>query len=113
MVEAAAQPDGSVLLRAFLVLGPHHRDGLRERLQQLSGTLSFGRLVLDEDGDIALVHRIPAAAGARRLDEVIGEVCQNADVLDDILCDQIGGIRSVDQFHTDVIHALGECSVQA
>jgi hypothetical protein len=108
MVEAAAEPDGSVVVRAFLVLGPDDRNGLDDRLERLSATLPFGRLEIDEDGDVALVHRVPAEAGARRLHNEIRDVCCHADVLDDILCDQIGGIRSVDQFQSDVLAALGE-----
>jgi hypothetical protein len=43
-----------------------------------------------------------------QLDQAIHDVCRHADRLDDILCDRLGGTRSVDRFQHDVLVALGE-----
>ena len=106
MVEASANRDGSVLLRAFLVLHPRPSGNLEAQLRTLSTTLPVGRLVLDEDGDIALIHRVPPRAGRDRLLAAIRDVSCHADLLDDELCARHGGIRSVDKIQEHVRHAL-------
>jgi hypothetical protein len=108
MIEARADRDGSVLLRAFLVLGPRATGAIEQQLRAVSETLSMGRLEIDEDGDIALVHRVPARAHRGSLLAAMSEVSRDADRLDDLLCARLGGIRSVDQFQHDVLLALGQ-----
>lgn len=107
LLEASAQPDGSVLVRAFLVLGPCDDGHLEERVAAHSSGLQVGRLVVDEDGDVLYVHRIPAGTPRESVEAIIREVCRQADRLDDILCAALGGIRSLERFRHDVLHALG------
>lgn len=113
MIEAFVDRDGAVVLRAFLVLEPEDRMGLEARLAPFTATLPQGRLEVDADGDIELVHRVPSGATAERLDQAIGDVCHHADRLDDILRERLGGLRAVDKFQFDVLQALGGESARA
>ncbi len=106
MVEAVAGDDGSVLLRAFLVLAPAPSDRLAERLAAYAERIDEG-LRLDGDGDIVLERRVAAGADASRLDAAIREISHRADLLDDLLCVRFGGIRSVDRLRRDILLALG------
>jgi hypothetical protein len=108
MIEASVDQDGACVLRAFLVLDPGDRAGLEAVIAPFAGALPVGRLEVDEEGDVALVHRVQSNASVEQLDRAIHDVCRHADRLDDILCDRLGGTRSVDRFHHDVLVALGE-----
>ena len=108
MIEATLDPDGAVALRAFLVLHPAKRSEIEAQLDSFAGSLPVGTLEVDDEGDVALVHRVHPGVRLARLDEAVREMCQCADRLDDILCDRLGGIRSVDRFHHDVLVALGD-----
>ncbi len=105
MIEARAERDGSIELRAFLVLGPETTGSLEEQLRLFSAPV--GRLEVDEDGDLALVHRVPPRAAEDRVLAAIREVSCFADQFDEELCQRFGGIRSVDRFQHDVLAALG------
>ncbi|MBP7147410.1 MAG: hypothetical protein KBD01_07680 [Acidobacteria bacterium] len=106
MVEASAEPDGTIVLRAFLVLGPTHKARVREELEKSSRTLPAGRLELDGEGDVVLVHSIPPDTDPDELERAVQEICLHADRLDDLLCARLGGIRSLDLFRYDVMSAI-------
>ena len=106
MVEAGAEPDGTIVLRAFLVIGPTDRACVHEELEKCSRTLAAGRLEVDAEGDVVLVHSIPADTEPEELERAVREVCLQADRLDDILCSRLGGIRSLELFHYDVMSAI-------
>lgn len=106
MVEARVDENGWFVIRAFLVLGPEQRADWDLQLKAFASGLSLGRLVVDEDGDLALVHRVPPRADVNQLSRAIHELCRSADLLDDKLCQAFGGLRSVDRFNLDVAAAL-------
>lgn len=106
MVEATAEKDGTIQVRAYLVIGPEHRPELAEAVSQLSRQIPVGHLEVDQEGDVTLVHSIPADLGLEQMDREVHDVCRWADRLDDELCKKLGGIRSWDLFQFDVMHAL-------
>jgi hypothetical protein len=106
LLEAVPHADGSVLLRAFLVLGPPDDGGLEERLASFAQHVPVGRLVLDDEGDIALERRVGPGAPRERLERAIREISSQADRLDDLLCGLFGGVRSVDRLRREVAQAL-------
>ncbi len=106
MVEAWVDGDGSVALRAWLVLSPERSRALGA-LRQLAASPVVGRLVLDEEGDLSLEHRIPARCSEERMAREVDALCREADRLDDLLCREVGGSRSLDRFQAEVQAALG------
>ncbi len=109
MVEAWVDGDGSVALRAWLVLAPERARALGA-LRQLDARPAVGRLVLDEEGDISLEHRIPGDCTEERMSREVDALCREADRLDDLLCREAGGSRSLDRFQAEVEAALGMSS---
>ena len=107
MVEASSTQEGDVLLKAFLVIGPHPNEELETDLLWLSAGLDIGRLELDEDDDVILTHRVSASRNDAQLDRELRAFCSLADGLDDLLCARFGGCRSLEHFEQAVQVAMG------
>lgn len=107
MVEASSTQEGDVLLKAFLVIGPRPDEELEAELLWLSAGLEIGRLVLDEDKDVILTHRVNASRNDAQLDRELRAFCCLADGLDDLLCERFGGCRSLEHFEQAVQLAMG------
>lgn len=106
MVEAVAEADGTVQVRAFLVIRPNPHPELPREVARVCGRVPIGRLVIDQDGDITLTHTIPPGRGVEQMDREVHQLCCWADRLDDELCRKLGGMRSWDLFQADVLNAL-------
>lgn len=106
MVEACIDPAGRVELKAFLVHGPVSRDEVATDLALFSAGLLIGELRLDDDGDVVMMHRVPARASTRRLAEQVETFCQEADRLDDIVSARLGGERALDRLQSTILRAL-------
>lgn len=106
-VEACPQEDGSFDVVAWVVLDPQRDARTDELFAHLSETLELGHLVIDEDGDVALEHRIPPEADARRLEHELREVCRQADRIDDILSERLRGVRSLDRLGFEIDALFG------
>ncbi len=107
MIAACTAPDGASILRAFLVLDPEDRANLEAHLAPYEASVPAGGLVVDEEGDVEMILRVPAETETEQLDDLIRDFCRSADRLDDVLRDRLGGLRSVDKFQHDVLEALG------
>ncbi|MFN7966362.1 MAG: hypothetical protein U0V87_11810 [Acidobacteriota bacterium] len=108
MVEADIDEDGEIVLHAWLVIGPTRRPQWTHLVTRWEGGLPFGELLIDDDGDVILAHRIPISTPNSVMASQVREFCREADRLDDLICQQLGGIRSIDQFHRDVIAAIAD-----
>jgi hypothetical protein len=110
MIEATGQPDGSIALRAFLVMRPSHPDPARV-CETYQPAIPAGRLRVDDEGDIVLEHRLPAGTDDATLDSELRQVCEAADSVDELIREEAGGILSFDLFEWDVMQAVrGELS---
>lgn len=105
MIEATAEEDGAVMLRAFLVMGPTHPHP-EQVLSSYQRRLASGTLRLDEEGDAILESRLPPELGARAFDWQVRAFCEAADQVDDLLHEEIGGMLSFDLFEWDVMQAV-------
>ncbi len=106
LVEIRELIGGGVSFRAHLVLRPRRTSLIPTALSRRAVELTRGSLVLDEDGDVALVDLIPASVEDDRLEDLILSLCGVADRLDDLLCEELGGQRSLDRFHAEIARAL-------
>jgi hypothetical protein len=106
MIEASVAEDGEIIIHAWLVVGPTKGSHWAHQLARWEGGLSIGELLVDAEGDIVLAHAFPRLTTTERLEQQIYEFCRTADRLDDLIVEQIGGMRSIDRFHRDVIQAL-------
>jgi len=105
MIEASREPDGSVVLRAFLVLRPSHPDPARV-CETYQPAIPTGRLRVDDEGDIILEHRIAEGTDDATLDGELRRLCEAADSVDDLIREEAGGILSFDLFEWDVMQAV-------
>jgi len=106
MVEAYVDPAGRVELKAFLVHGPITRDEVATDLTLFSAGLVIGELRLDDDGDVVMMHQVPAWASTQRIAEQVKTFCQEADRLDDIVSARFGGERALDRLQSTILRAL-------
>ncbi|MCU0230825.1 MAG: hypothetical protein MUC67_05540 [Acidobacteria bacterium] len=105
MIEASRESDGSVALRAFLVMKPSHPDPARV-CATYQPAIPAGRLRVDEEGDIILEHRIAVGVDDATLDAELRRVCEAADSVDDLIREEAGGILAFDLFEWDVMQAV-------
>lgn len=106
MIEASLEPDGGILLRAYLVLGPLRRGLAPADLALEAPRVSQGEITVDDDGDVVLVRRLPPHTGAIALLSVVQDFALLADDLDDRLHEELGGVLAVQRFHDDVLDVL-------
>ncbi len=111
-VEAEAEHDGGYRACAWLVFGTSDRQGALALAASLGRGLPFGRLVVDEDGDVSLRHRCGPEASAELLEAELRELCRQADRLDDLLCVRLGGQRSIDRL-ANLMNSIREPAAQA
>jgi hypothetical protein len=105
MVEATEDADGTIVLRAFLVMSPSHPDPARV-CAVYQPALPAGQLRVDDEGDIVLEHRVPAGSDEAALEAELRKVCEAADSVDDLIREEAGGILSFDLFEWDVMQAV-------
>jgi hypothetical protein len=105
MIEASREPDGSVALRAFLVMRPSHPDPARV-CETYQPAIPTGRLRVDDEGDIVLEHRIEVGTDDATLDAELRRLCEAADSVDDLIREEAGGMLSFDLFEWDVMQAV-------
>lgn len=106
LIEATLEEDGTILLQAYLVIGPSRGEVWTQRLARWEQRLEFGELAIDQDGDVVLIHRLPRLLANGSLPRELGRFCRTADLLDDQLVEQLGGERSIERFLRDVVHAI-------
>lgn len=106
MVEACVGDDCEILLHAWLVIGPTKKPQWAHLVSRWEGGLPFGELLIDAEGDVLLEHRILPATPSATMEAQVVEFCRQADRLDDLIVQQLGGLRGIDQFHRDVIAAI-------
>lgn len=106
MVEACVGDDCEILLHAWLVIGPTKKPQWAHLVSRWEGGLPFGELLIDAEGDVLLAHCILPSTPTAVMGAQVVEFCRQADRLDDLICQQLGGLRGIDQFHRDVITAI-------
>jgi hypothetical protein len=102
LVEARIDDDGAFELRAWLVLAPELNSDSQPVLDAIGESLPLGRLVIDDEGDVTLQHSIPPEMAPDLLEDELQELCRQADRVDDLLCERLGGTRSLDRLDAEV-----------
>ncbi len=101
LIEATVCRSGAVQLRAHLVFDPTQPAAVSDAIRREERHLSLGRLIVDSEGDLALVHAVALERQALKLDEEVAEICRQANRLDDLLRQRVGGTRSLDRLQSE------------
>jgi hypothetical protein len=102
LVEARPGAEGVWHVQAWLVLGATLEQGRGPLLERIAASLPYGRIVIDDEGDVTLAHSITADRGPAEQARELLELCRHADRIDDLLSEHLGGMRSLDRLDAEI-----------